>query len=62
MTVEKSGRNSSAGANKITVSESAKRQISAKASAANAHLAGPNLGPSFFEGFPETTLGPNREN
>jgi hypothetical protein len=52
MTVEKTARDSSAGGNTIAVSESAKRQIRT-VSATSADLAGRNLGPSFFDGFPD---------
>jgi hypothetical protein len=51
MTVEKAARDSSGG-NTIAVSESAKQQIRT-VSATSADLAGRNLGPSFFDGFPD---------
>jgi len=51
MKIERIVGDSSRGAETITVSESAKRQIAAKASDTAERLAGNRLGPSFFEGF-----------
>ena len=60
MTIENNTRHSSTSADTIKVSESAKRQIAINVSDSKAHLAGTNLGPSFWEGFPDVTQGPNR--
>ena len=60
MTVEKTARDSSPSENTVTVSESAKRQIAVNVSESRANSTGPNLGPGFFDGFPDGPAGPNR--
>jgi hypothetical protein len=60
MIIEKNSHHATGNAATIVVSESAKRQIAANATESKAHSASSNLGPSFFDGFPDGPAGPNR--